>query len=530
MGNPTKKTFEFKAIKDFACPMGDVLLELVDQITPSNPLPVKIIIGKEKQMGKYPLYLDIEGENNLAARLSEVMDGMDALDDADIEALLQSDFSINVVRRKNNEIFGSIHIRKVVSGVTDGVNVSEVARKAMEKAVAKGYVKKDVAEARLKYMKENYCDDLLIANVFNDYTPCKISVDTPRTMYFDPYLEDKRKLREEGMIATGLRMLVERIPCILEGEKSTGKNVYAETLCWLTNDDMELITPNRQMSPAAIFGDKSTDNSAAYELAEFDTSLLVKKESVEEKRRFMMNMGARQGWSAEDTEDFIQLNLSKEDKEILEKCAAFEKAKARAAAVNIKMDESALVRWLENGGVLILNEFNLMDPNLASSVFNQIADGTGFIFIPGRGRVDVHKDCKLLATQNAGYVGVEDQNEATLSRFACIQFQPPKTIKGQLVNAVTARLTADGYKSAKAHNNLYKQTESFYKLCQKAVNQQTISNSVLNIRGLVRAIVMVIKSDGHSSLRTQITLQVINTCPADERLQLMTYLEQTVPL
>ena len=180
--------------------------------------------------------------------------------------------------------------------------------------------------------------------------------------------------------------------------------------------------------------------------------------------------------------------------------------------------------------VLCFNEMNMAEANFFASFTNQLLDGTGFLFIPGRGEVSIHKDCVLFGTQNADYEGVEQQNEATMSRFGCIEFRQPETIKGQLVAAVDSRLKKDGFTGVSLSAKHYKEAEAFYKQCRGAVRKAQVSNAVLNIRGFVRALVTVAESDGYATLKRQIGIHVINTTPTDERQALYDILENIVTL
>ena len=113
----------------------------------------------------------------------------------------------------------------------------------------------------------------------------------PSCVYVDPYLDSTQKQKVEGIIAEGLRAAVSRNAVICEGEKSTGKNVYLETISWLMGMPMYLITFSRQMSPSSIYGEKTTDNSAAKALSEFDQNILAKAEVIREKMRFAAWVG-----------------------------------------------------------------------------------------------------------------------------------------------------------------------------------------------------------------------------------------------
>ena len=322
------------------------------------------------------------------------------------------------------------------------------------------------------------------------------AVNTLSCVYVDPYLDSTQKQKVEGIIAEGLRAAVSRNAVICEGEKSTGKNVYLETISWLMGMPMYLITFSRQMSPSSIYGEKTTDNSAAKALSEFDQNILAKAEVIREKMRFAASMLSGKSCNLEQA---IEKALPAEDRKILEQAKQFEILRAKAASVNITIDASELYDWLIDGGLLCFNEMNMAEANFFASFTNQLLDGTGFLFIPGRGEVSIHKDCVLFGTQNADYEGVEQQNEATMSRFGCIEFRQPETIKGQLVAAVDSRLKKDGFTGVSLSAKHYKEAEAFYKQCRGAVRKAQVSNAVLNIRGFVRALVTVAESDGYAT-------------------------------
>ena len=334
----------------------------------------------------------------------------------------------------------------------------------------------------------------------------------------------------EGIIAEGLRAAVGRHAIICEGEKSVGKNVYLETLAWLLNMPMYLITFSRQMSPSSVYGEKTTDNSAAKKLAEFDPEILEKADRVNEKLKFSLNLLYKQGLDANKAMEAATEALPEEDKDVLKKASEFKKLQAQSASVNIIIDASELYDWLEDGGLMCFNEMNMAEANFFASFTNQLLDGTGFLFIPGRGEVPINKDCVLFGTQNADYQGVEQQNEATMSRFGCLYFEQPETIKAQLVAAVTSALKKDGFDGVTLDKKYYDESEKYYIQCRSAVRQSTVTNACLNIRGYVRALTEVAESDGRARLSRQVEIQVINTCPFDEREPLVNIKRQIITL
>ena len=110
-------------------------------------------------------------------------------------------------------------------------------------------------------MQDNHVDNFLILRVLKGYRMYNKPTHIPSCVYVDPYLDSTQKQKVEGIIAEGLRAAVSRNAVICEGEKSTGKNVYLETISWLMGMPMYLITFSRQMSPSSIYGEKTTDNS-----------------------------------------------------------------------------------------------------------------------------------------------------------------------------------------------------------------------------------------------------------------------------
>ena len=176
---------------------------------------------------------------------------------------------------------------------------------------------------------------------------------------------------------------------------------------------------------------------------------------------------------------------------------------------------------------MVFNEMNMSEANFFASFTNQLLDGTGFIFIPGRGDVPIHPDCVLFGTQNADYEGTEQQNEATMSRFNCIQFPQPDTVKPQLMSAVSATLKKHGC-DVELPKEYFDACEAFYRQCRSAVREGAVSNACLNIRGFVRALTTVAESGGVAKLKRWIQLSVINTCPSDEREALNAFLDELI--
>ena len=525
------KKYSLPMRKDMTCKVGTKVIEMTKDMSEEEVLPVKLLIGKEKKAGKWPVYLEEEDSANMVAKINDVIDDEtgEVLPDSDIEAIIAAgNYKIEVAGPQTNDITASLLIYKDESSVNQSSDkeVTEDIKAEVERIVHKGLSGQEEMDRRIAYMMGNGVDTFLILRVLRGYRHYAKAAHTPSCIYIDPYLEASKKEKVEGIIAEGLRAAVSRQALICEGEKSTGKNVYLETISWLLGMPMYLITFSRQMSPSSIYGEKTTDNSAANELAAFDQDILTKAEVIKEKMRFAAAM--LQGKSCQ-LDKAIEAALSKEDREILEKAKTFEVLKAKAASVNIVIDQSELYDWLTDGGLMCFNEMNMAEANFFASFTNQLLDGTGFLFIPGRGEVNINPDCVLFGTQNADYEGVEQQNEATMSRFGCIEFRQPVTIKGQLREAVNSRLKKDGFE-AEIPDKYLTEAEAFYVMCQGAVRKAQVSNAVQNIRGFVRALTTVAESDGYASLKRQVGIHVINTCPMDERQALYDILENVITL
>lgn len=532
-------------------------------------LSAKVVISPEKNvMGQFPVCLDIVKDENQIAIVKEVTDGGAKLSDDDIAILANSEYTCEFIEVSDDgkTIKATLTLTKEKKVLEKNAKCPESVAKIAAEKVSEGIITKDEADKKIAVMVKNYVDEQLMLDVVNGWRLYKKPVHGLRCEYVDPYLSDKRKAGKQGVIADGLRNAVNRYPVIMEGEKSVGKNVFVETIAWLMNMPLFLLTFSRNMSPSSVYGEKSTDNSAAEyfktEIAQYAAEARQKLSEAEKaleevKKTYISTVkcNVNESDSAYLSEmanltnecvsngDFTPLlieggkveiarrlgkleentalkdatkSLELKIKDMKEKIAALDLKSAQAQSVNIIIDQSELYDWLESGGLMVFNEMNMAEPNFFASFTNQLCDGTGFLFIPGRGEVPIHKDCVLCGTQNADYEGVEQQNEATMSRFGCISFEQPKTIAPQLEVAVTTELKAKGYTQVLDKADV-KSVEKFYIQCRKAVGKGDFTNAVLNIRGFVRALTVKTSSNGNLSLADAVEMHVINTCPVDER-------------
>lgn len=522
-----KETKKISIRKTTTCPKGSAVLGMFDSLQAGSAVAIKSVIGATMINGKYPVYLDEEDRQNLYGFI-DAFESMDELP----EIIQDKNYRISLTSKNGTRMFGTLDVL-IPEGAAVQASTSELQEElneAIESAIASGYVTREEMDKRKKVMEENHVDDYLQLRIIKRYRNYNKPVHYPSTVYQDPYLERSLSKKVEGIVSEGLRAAVSRHAIICEGEKSVGKNVYLETIAWLMGMPLYLITFSRQMSPSSIYGEKTTDNSAAAELANFDHRILLKAKEADEKKKMFLNYCIRRGMSPSDAKKELSNYLPQEDFEAIEQAERFEKLKAQSASVNIVIDQSELYDWLSDGGLIVFNEMNMAEANFFASFTNQLLDGTGFLFIPGRGEVRIHRDCVLFGTQNADYQGVEQQNEATMSRFGCIVFPQPESIKKQLIAATESAIKKGDSPNARLDAKYFDECQAFYKQCRDAVKKGLITNACLNIRGFVRALTIVAESNGYSKLKRQVEINVIDTCPSDDRQPLIATLEQIITL
>lgn len=355
---------------------------------------------------------------------------------------------------------------KVVKSVIEQKKTADVDLSAFEseiQRIADAEIQDgDVVRENINIMLQNQVSEKVIRAVLKQYQKWERPVCVPKTNYV--------AVNNDGYMQKALISALEGFATVFEGGQSVGKNVMAETIAKVMNMPYYLITFSADMTSDDIYGGKSTDNSAS---------------------------------------NHLNLDLAKRalagDKDA---AAEYDMYKAKASAIQIILDDSEFCNWLENGGVMCFNEMNLAEANLFGSFANQIADGTGFLFVPGRGRIYVNKKCVLLGTQNPGFEGTLTQNQATMSRFGVINFGYPKDIVGPLTAALKDIKDQIPKVVLNAVNKLYMET-------LKAVQSGEISDACLNIRGYARAIRNAVLWD--DDLKSQIMIQVVNSCKEEDR-------------
>ena len=99
-----------------------------------------------------------------------------------------------------------------------------------------------------------------------------------------------------------------------------------------------------------------------------------------------------------------------------------------------------------------------------------------------------------------------------------------------MIAATEAAIKKGDCPEAKLDDKYYTECQNFYAQCSKSVKQSLVTNACLNIRGFVSALTAVAESNGYARLKRSIMINVINTCPTDDRLPLASALEEIVTL
>lgn len=340
----------------------------------------------------------------------------------------------------------------------------------IERIISSGIRTQEEIDLMMQSMKQNELSDAEIFAVLAYNDKKRPGVRRPKAVY--------HKVNNEKHMRRMVQFALEGRSFILEGGQSVGKNVAAETLCFWLNIPWFLVTMSADMSTDDIYGGKSTDNSAG--------------------RMLTVDLATKAMGGDKDAQILYDLY------------------KAQAASVRIVMDESEFCRWLEEKGegdeslpaAFILNELNMADPNLLAGVFNQVLDGTSFISVPGRGRLNVNPKSFIIGTQNPGFEGTQTQNQATTSRFGVSKFGYPD-------NVIAPLRAGLGDFADKVPGIVYNQVNKLYIETLAAVNSGEISDACLNIRGYVSAIKLSVKWD--DSLADHIMLDVVNGCPVSDQ-------------
>lgn len=481
------KNMKLYVKKSAMYPMGERIYNLLSSSLGNSPLPSKVIMARNSSSGKIEFFIDETLPSNGIGFLSKNQaDGvLDAVDSILSKSL---DYSVSLAGIDSGLIVCDLDYESLVSNVSTVDN--DIFKTEIERIISLGICTEDLINQKIDYMHQHRFPDGLILKVLQYHDHVISNVCNPKTLYIDP----EPKSSGSSILGRCVLNALNGSAMIYEGDKSVGKNVCAETVAWLLNQPYYVITFNKRMTNDDVYGTKSTDNSALL------------------------------GLNKELALSYLKLQQYGIDNcpgAIVDEAAEYELLRAKASSVSIIQDPSVFVECVRNGGVLCLNEMNMAEANFLSGLVNPLTDGSRFLDIPGVGRLPIHPKCIVIGTQNAEYTGVCEQNDATMSRFGCIQFDYPKSIRSQL-EAVVGK--------DRLNKKYFIDTDKYYGNILKAVQKGVVTNSCLNIRGFIRALNATADVPGFTTLSENIITHVINTCPFDDRMQLIAQLNEIVTI
>lgn len=429
----------------------EAIIDKLDKIAEENPQDNGEEVGIECKIRNDQAGLTVFVDNVETAVIDEEWveklkeDGIDAFKDIKSGVI----YSYETEEDEDGPVL--LEIELILKKKKKKTNLSSEIDKVKEEKVKAGIISEEDFDRNVEVLRDNFVTDDIILKVVETYEKQKRPVKAPHTIYRE-YDEDS--LNFSLLVASSLCGQAN----ILKGEKSTGKNACAETLAMVLNLPYFCIGLNSQTCDEEMSGTKNTDNS--------DVDMITDSLA---KDYLLYN----------NHEEFKKLD-SKRQEEVFNNASKYQQIKDKCASVHIIYETTPYIHWLEEGGVLCINEINMGAPNFLQKFLNSILDNTGFIEIPGYGKVEVNKNCILIGTENENYIGTNKMNEATLSRFGSLIFKNPEDISEILKAGVEdyAKEVDESYFKAAA--NFFKKTRE---TAQKTGNFEAVS-----IRGLIAAL------------------------------------------
>lgn len=301
---------------------------------------------------------------------------------------------------------------------------------------------------------------------------------------------------------------------LLEGPKSTGKNVMMASIAWLLGVPYFRMNLDQKALPEDLYGSKTTDNSAA--------EILM----AEEGKKM--------------ASDAIQFRMG--NRALADVAGEYDRLKSLSASIHLVNEESSFVKWARNGGVFNADEINIWPTDTVVSGLNGVLDGEKVVVHASTGlNIALNEKSYFFAGMNPGYEGTIELNAAFKSRCNIIELGYPEDIYNQLAANFNGGVTIDGdtdadfsddYKVSFEPGNLPKKyltkTDSLFKKIKALVATGRISDDAVNIRGLVRALTMVSNFPTAVRLNDMIVMSVVNGCREDERTILTQLVNETI--
>lgn len=348
-------------------------------------------------------------------------------------------------------------------------------------------------DAMIAWMQSNRVHHSVISHILKTRvaTASKNRAPMPNVLYQDENPTRKYSYANDGLVNMAMGEMT-----MMVGEKSTGKNVFWDTLSWIGCKPKLRIAMSASMDPDSVFGGKKTDNSAAERLSEDLAEAWLK----------VMTSPA-----------------SEHDEETLRKASEYEVAARKSASVRIIANKGKIVDICRNdengGGTILFDEINMAEANFLQSLIHSMADGERVLVLPdGEGEIKLHPHTILMGGMNpvsGDYAGTRELNSATASRAGWLRFEMPENIE-KLLRANFPEDTRLTSRHFKACADLYKD----FRAAVETPTVSKVSDRCLNIRGFVRALKAVEKFPEATDLAWKIKIEVVDGCKDEEILVL----------
>jgi len=309
----------------------------------------------------------------------------------------------------------------------------------------------------------------------------------PKAKFVDTY-DNINFYKEESIVTMVLGKALAGSSFIFEGDKSTGKGVMAETICWILNLPYRKDILNNKMTANDLFETKTTVPSA---LDAFDSEKANKAIEIE----LSLKLNEKK-----------MSDLTPEEKELL---IAYNYAKDCSMAPRLGTERGNLLQAAPVGIPYFADEINHGNSNTVAAL-HPFADGSK-TFYAKSGTVEINKDFFIIGTQNVGsnYTSTNRLDAATMSRFDVVKFPYHKDILNILMES------CEEYTKTRLPRKYFEKCNELYIKFQDANQKGNISDDTLNIRGFVRALnetaAVMVNTKGLEMPMTKLS-KAITTC------------------
>lgn len=360
---------------------------------------------------------------------------------------------------------------KCIAKSNDGISFyvemtveSECAAKDLiiEDIAKKGILSEEELKKRMEWLQLLKLDERNINAIF-DAVADKRQMNESRIP-----IGDFKFINSDNVCETAIININAGLNLMFEGPKAAGKNTLIEDLAMLYKAPIYEVQINSQTDNETLLGSKTIKSSES----------AANKDEINACIRALATvMGG---------DKVINAIASTEDKETAANQLGFFGLingmdftplvnALKGGETEIEFEPSALVKAMEEGGFVVLDEINTGHPEVLS-LLNPILDSRRRLDVPGYGLVQAHPRFRVFATMNKDYQGTFELNEATASRFAPVIFEAPKSIQDIIKKNVP-----------EAEEIVLKSCDKIYKQIKKAVEKGERQSDCINLRAFIYA-------------------------------------------